>query len=245
MSLAKTFQRQLHQQTKIHAAWLPVLNTFRVGTYGLMEGGVLRPLGHIADDFGVELGKLEKSPTGGATFESEGVVTTRTVANVEVPNFSGAGDGEAKLSYTFKRKDSVLFKAPELTLTQLPSIAAVANQLQQKLGVGWRRAYRVVSGVYSASSPLILLASEADTTISFEGKASALKQIEAASAAVEFETSASSERSFRVAGKAGIVGLGLFKLALFGGPSVLAKKASPTDAQFETGEAWTDIEDDL
>lgn len=241
MSLAKTFESQLHKQAAIHAAWLPVLNTFRVGTYGLMEGGVLRPLGHIKDDFGVDPGALESSPAAGATFESEGVTTVRTVAGVEVPAFSQVGDSEAKLSYTFKRKDSVLFRAPELTLSQMPSIQLVANQLQQKRQVGWRRAYRVVSAVYHAKGPLVLLASEANTTISFEGKASALKQIEAASAAVEFEASASSQRSFRVAGKAGVVGLGLFKLGLFGGPQHLAVANAPV----ELGTDWSDVEDDV
>jgi hypothetical protein len=238
MGLADTFQRELRAQLRFHAAWYPVANTFRVGTYGLVEGGVLRPLGHVADDFGVDLGESQASPAAGpSAFESAGVVTVRTVAGAAVNALPDVGDLDAKLSFTFKNANSAVFKAATLTLEEMPSVNRVAHLLAGH--PTWEKRFRIVSGVYRAEAPVVLIASEAGTTVAFDGKVSALKLIEGGNADVSFNISSSSEKCFRTAGKPGVVGLALFRVGWFGGPKVLG------DAPVDDGKNWPALEDDI
>jgi hypothetical protein len=39
--LAKTFNQSIKKEVNAYAAWFPVTNTFKIGDYGLIEGGVL------------------------------------------------------------------------------------------------------------------------------------------------------------------------------------------------------------
>jgi len=49
---AKRFSKLLHKEIDVHAAWLPISNTFRVGDYGLISDAVFATLGNI-EEFGV------------------------------------------------------------------------------------------------------------------------------------------------------------------------------------------------
>lgn len=240
MSLAKNFQKQLHAQLKIHAAWMPVANTFQIGTYGLVEGGVLRPLGHVSNDFGVTIGPTLTSPsTGPCTFESKGVQTVRTVAGAKVDAFPDLGTVDAKLTFRFESRDSVLFRAAALEHEHMSSVVNVANQLKEN--ADWSKRFRVVSGLYSAAASVVLLASEANTEIAFDANVAALKAIEAGDAKLDFGVSTSSERCFRSVGKKGVIGLSLFRIGLFGGLKLLN-----TDLQLDESTGWGDeLEDDL
>lgn len=240
MSLAKNFQKQLHNELNIHAAWMPVANSIKVGTYGLFEGGVLRPMGHITNDFGIQIGELQQSATTNASFASAGVTTIRTVAEVEVDSFASAGDVEAKLSFTFKDKDSVLLKTPALTEFRMESIPTVAKALAEH--PDWDKGYRVVSAVHEAEDSVVLLAGEAGTKIELNAAASALQQLEGGKGSVEFEFSTSSERSWRSIGKPGVIGISLFKLGWFNKIKLLAEQE---DIKIEYSEDWTELDDDL
>ena len=238
MSLAKNFQKQHHAQVKIHAAWLPVANTFEIGTYGIVEGGVLRPLGHITGDFGVEVGEIKPGGSSKFAFSSAGVTTIKTVAGAQVDSFPDVGELEAKLTFSFKDKDSVVLKAPEITHDSMVSIRTVAKKLAAQ--DDWRRTFRVVSGTYRADDSIILLASEAETKIAFNAKVSALKAIQGGSGTVDFELSSSSERSLHFIGKSGVIGLALFKLNWLNRVDVLAE-AEELDVETD----WEELSDDI
>lgn len=240
MSLAKNLQRGLKKEMNFHAAWMPVANSFRVGTYGLVEGGVLRPLGHITDDFGVDIGELETGNTTTLDFESKGVTTIRAVAGAEVPAFPDVGSLDAELTFLFSDSDSVVLKTPTLDYRSMPSVQKVANQIA-KLDE-WSRSFRVVSGVYEAGNSVVLLASEANTKITFDGKVSALEQILRGNGKVDFEFSVSSEKSFRSIGKQGVIGLSLFRLGWFDRVKLLAEGK---DADIDEGANWTELEEDI
>jgi hypothetical protein len=47
MGTARDFDDILKRELNIHAAWLPVTNTFRLGDYGIVSDGVLVPMGNI------------------------------------------------------------------------------------------------------------------------------------------------------------------------------------------------------
>jgi hypothetical protein len=242
MSLAKNFQRELHNQIQIHAAWFPVANTFKIGTYGLIEGGVLKAAGHITDDFGIPVGEIDRASTGKpVAFQSAGVSTSYFAAGGKVDALPQVADADAKLTFKFSAKDSVLYRSSALSVESMRSVQTVAD----KLGAlrKWRSAFRVVSGVYRAESPVVLLASEAGTEISFDAKVSALKALQGGDASASYSLSLSNQRSFSFTGTPGVVGLSLFKLGWFGSLKLLGPEGT---AQVDAGSTWgADLEDDL
>jgi len=242
MSLAKNFQRQLHHEIQIHAAWFPVANTFKVGTYGLVEGGVLKAAGHITDDFGIPVGEIDQASTGRPiAFQSAGVTTSYFAAGGKVDALPQAGDLDAKLSFKFNEKDSVLFRASALALESMRSVQTVADKLANLKK--WRSAFRVVSGVYRAQSPVVMLAAEAGTEVTFDAKVSALKAIEGGDASAAFSLSLTNQRSFSFTGTPGVVGLSVFRLGFFGHLHLLGPEGN---ARIESGAAWgPDLDDDL
>ena len=238
MSLAKNFQKQLFKELNIHAAWFPVANTFRVGTYGLIQGGVLQPIGHLTEDFGIQLGEPDTRRPASPSSSNPMASRPRILGRRQIDALPQVGDVDAKLTFKFNNKDSVLFRVATLEIEAMRSVQAIAA----KLGANakWRRAFRVVSAVYRTDSPVILLASEAGTEISFNANVAALKALEGGSVNGSVTASSSSDRSLDFVGTPGIVGLKLFKLGLLGGLKLLGP------AQVEHGESWgADLDDDL
>ena len=46
MGTARAFDRILKSELNIHAAWLPITNTFSVGDFGLISDGVFAKMGN-------------------------------------------------------------------------------------------------------------------------------------------------------------------------------------------------------
>lgn len=53
MGTARHFNKILHDEIDVYAAWLPVTNNFQLGDYGVISDGVFAKLGNI-DEFEVK-----------------------------------------------------------------------------------------------------------------------------------------------------------------------------------------------
>ena len=78
----------------------------------------------------------------------------------------------------------------------------------------WKHKYRVVSTTYTGKNCLVLLSSKAGTKVEFEATASALKQLDLGNVEFKPSVSSSSDQVLDIIGKTGVLGLGLFKLAI-------------------------------
>ncbi|MDP6555070.1 MAG: hypothetical protein QGF59_04865 [Pirellulaceae bacterium] len=217
MSLAKNFNKALHGQLKIYAAWYPVANTFNVGDFGLIDGGVFRRLGDVSE-FGVDFQTASGKPAS-IDFASAGTRSIRTVAGVEVPALSEIGEVEAKLTFDFSQANSNVIKA-SLDVLEMQNIYQVSRQLAKH--DDWEKRFKIVWAVYTGKQCVIISTSEAGTKVEFSGKANLLQQIEAGQVEVSPSIESSSDRVFKSVGKTGVVGLGLFKLGWFDRVKVLA-----------------------
>src|SRR5689334_20002581 len=103
MGTARKFNKILHSELDVHAAWVPVTNTFALGDYGVFSDGVFVKMGNIAE-FGVTFATASGAPTR-FRFRSDGVRVTKFVAGAEVPAIPQV-DLEASIRIEFSTSDS-------------------------------------------------------------------------------------------------------------------------------------------
>jgi hypothetical protein len=243
MGTASLFDDVLKRELNIHAAWLPVTNTFEIGDYGLVSDGVMVKMGNVRA-FGIGWTSKE-GPTMQLNFASDGTRVTRAVGNASVQAFPDQ-DIDASFTIEFERESSFLVKAG-LTSSEMQDLAAVAKKLSGH--PDWKSRYRVVSAVHVGQQCTILSSKGANSKIVLSGKASALKQLDLADASARIETSSSERIGLDIVGQTGVVGLSLFKIRwLIGGVETLAaSRHNGPNAQtrVDTSAAWGKLDDDL
>ena len=230
MGTARDFDDILKQELNIHAAWLPIINTFKLGDYGLISDGVLVKAGNIRDDFGVTFAPAA-GPRMQLNFTSKGTTVVRFVGGATVTEFPD-NDIEAKLLVEFKRESSFLLKA-SLTMTEMGDLNAVANKLKNE--PQWQKNFRVVSAIYTSANCAIISSKAAGSKIELSGKAKALKQFDLGSASAEVQASLKEEIGLDIVGRKGVIGVGMFKLGWWRSLRTL----SPDDnVPIETMQDW-------
>jgi hypothetical protein len=237
MGTASDFEGILREELKIHAAWLPITNTYRLGDYGLVSDGVFVRIGNI-DSFGVS-DAGQSGPESNLSFTSKDTNIVRIVGEGDAKAFPDA-DVSARLTIEFNQDRAFMIRAA-LTSEEMKDLHAVALALRQT--IGWEQRFRVVSAVYKATGCTIVSAHSKGAKVEISGKANALKQLEGGSAGAGISVTSSSKLGLEIVGKSGVIGLGLFKLGFFGGPKVLSRHdVKREDVSFEQG---VDLVDDL
>ncbi|GAB2597388.1 hypothetical protein Aab01nite_72930 [Paractinoplanes abujensis] len=236
MGTARKFSKVLHSELDVHAAWLPVTNTFALGDYGVVSDGVFVKMGNIAE-YGVTFTPATGAPTK-LRFRSDGTRVTKFLAGAEVPNIPQV-DLEASIRIEFSTKDSFYVDAPVLTVESMQDVAEVGAALRK--AEGWRRKYRVVSSTYAAQGCTIISSREANTAFELNATANVLHLLELGQAQGGITLSGERAAGLEVIGASGVVGLRLFKLRrLTGSTDVL--RSDSFDIDYETE---GDLEDDV
>lgn len=223
MGVPKDFNDIIQKQLNIFAAWVPIVNDYALGDYGVIADGVFAKLGNIKDDFGVTF-QDEPGKEADIDFTSEGasVVKIGGEGGVNVPP---GGDVKVKVQIEFSREKSFLVKSPTITVRNIKNINELAKQL--KATDRWDGQWKVVHQVYNALDAVIVSTIAAGTKLDFSGDASAIGQMKLGSAGVNIDTNKT--LGLKINGKNGVIGLGLFRIKskLFGGwkVDVLAEKA--------------------
>ena len=242
MGTPALFDSILKKHLGIHAAWLPVTNTFELGDYGLVSDGVLVKIGNIRS-FGTSWQETD-GPESRLDFASEGTRVTRTVGGAEL-NALPDQDLDAKVTIEFANASSFLIKA-NLAVREMQDIADVARRLRDH--DDWESRYRVVSRTYVGGRCTVLSSTGAQSKIELTGKANALKQLELGAASMDVEIASSEKIGLQIVGKTGVVGLSLFKLGwLTGRPKLLGAPQQLDDdgVTLETEANWAGLDDDV
>ncbi|PQP34780.1 hypothetical protein C6A37_05965 [Desulfobacteraceae bacterium SEEP-SAG9] len=233
--LARSFNRALHNELTIYAAWYPVANTIKLGDFGLIEDGVFRALGNISE-FNAHFNHAA-GESASIDFRSRGATAVRMVGGSKVDSYPEVGNVEATLSFNFENANSCLIKGM-LSVMAMQNIYQVAKKLKEH--DSWERRFRVVSATYTSENIVIIATSESDTKVEFSATVDALKQVELGKVEAKVGIQSTKEKVFMSVGKSGVVGLRLFKLGIWGGVKVLGNE----DTAYE--EQWgEDLEDDL
>ncbi len=239
MTIKRFYNRAIRRNLGFFAAWPPVTNALKVGTFGLMRGGVFARVGHITEDFGVEF-ELEQGPPSSYHYKSEGVTKVRTQAGVVVPVFE-AIDVDAKLDITFDGDHSLNLDIQKVYSQEMTSPYAVARALADK--PGWRRRYRVIDKVFVAERPAIYIAQTKGTTVSLVGKAKILKAIDEGLVDIDANISveASTTNTWTMPSSDTLSAVGPVHMHLF---RVKRGSASPIRGEFEAAEDIIDGSED-
>lgn len=239
MGLAESFSDTLHDQLQVYAAWFPVVNTIKVGDFGLIEDGVFRSMGNISK-FGIDV-VTAPGQKAEMDFVSDGTTLTRFVAGAQVPKYPPVADLDAKLELEFKRENSCMIKA-QLSVIEMQDIHGVAKKLKDL--DDWEKNFKVVSSTYTGEKCVIIACREAGTKVSFSGKASILQQVELGKVEVAPTFESSSSACFKSVGETGVVGIRLFTFGFFGGIKVLGpgdKETAKVDVQMLKGKLKNDL----
>lgn len=216
MGIPNQFNDIIQKHLNVNAAWLPVTNNFKLGDYGIISDGVFVKMGNI-DEYGVSFIQAE-GPEASIDFTSANTRVLKFAGGAEVTAIP-AGAVDAKITIRFENEKSFLVKAPVIKMSEIQNVTQVAGQLKNKNQ--WEKKWKVVYRVFNALDSLIVSTISGGTELTLSGNAEALNNMKVGSASVDLSTT--KELGLKILGKSGIIGLGLFKLKIFGGdPKFLA-----------------------
>jgi hypothetical protein len=242
MGVPNQFNDIIQQHLNVFAAWVPVVNRYALGDYGIMADGVFSKLGNVKEDYGVTFN----------TGQGDEASIDFTSANAKVIKFDGgtevsvipAGAVNAKVQVEFTSDKSFMVKSPKITVTNIENIQSLAKQLKDKKD--WDGKWKVVHQVYFAEEALVVCTKTAGTKLTFSGDAAALGKMKLGNAGVNIDTDR--ELGLKINGKSGIIGLGLFRIKnkTFGGWKVDVLALGKEDQDLvEVLEATAENNDDL
>jgi hypothetical protein len=239
--LAKSYEKAIKRELTAHAAWFPIINTFKIGDFGVFENGVFRSMGNIKDKYPELDLRIDQSPGGKVNFSSEGTKTFKfDAAGNIVGSFAQLGDANAALKFEFTKRNSVVLKADEIILSQLQNIEEVASFVSSKSD--WKRKYKVITHTYTGENCLVICARESGSEFTINAKADILSDIEVGKANAGFETSSSNSSTYDSIGKTGVLALRFFKINWLGNIRVLSDSINKITIQ-DTFDG--DLEDDF
>lgn len=212
MRIANKLEGILRQQLKCHVAWLPIANTYALGDYGLMSGGVFNKMGNV-QEFGGAF-SAENSPPVTLDFSSANTTTATFVGEAEVKVLPASAI-DASIRYKFNDADSFILKANTVRVQAVSNLNALMNSLKKKQQ--WERRFYVVRQLWTAEDALVLASLAAGTEVRIAGDAPALQQLKIGKATAELAVTSSQELGLKLVGKTGAIGLSFAKFGfLFG-----------------------------
>jgi hypothetical protein len=238
VGVADEFNKQLRREVDAYAAWFPVTNSFALGDYGLVSNGVFQRLGNITE-FGVDPGKGEPSGTAKIDFKSQGTTTVSLVGDARVDALPDAPI-DASLRIEFNDSDSCFAKAAKGWVVEIPNVREIAQKLAR--ANGWRRKYRVVSGVITGENCVIVTSTAKNASFELSGKADALSQIGLGAIGAGIRIANENNVGLTIVGESGVVALRMFKLKLWGDQARLLESGGEVDVEVDEAD---ELEDDV
>lgn len=232
MGTPRIFNDLLREEAGMQAAWLPLTNTFELGDFGLVSGGVFNKIGNIRSFFPKDDSDLFEVLEGGESslrFASDGISINRFDADGSVKEFSGLGDTSASISIDFANEDS-FYVSGKLRMRQIANVESLADRLYRI--AGWRSKYQVVRHVYYAENCTVISSSGAGAKVSLNGSASLLQAFESGAASTSLVRNSNEKIGIELIGERGVLGIRLFKVRwITGGVNLLSDQIRSLDHQ--------------
>ena len=235
--LAKQFNKALQRNHQTYAAWFPVSNTFKVGDYGYIEGGVFRSIGNIKTDFDVDF-TTKAGPESKIDFSSDNTTTTNFVGGLQVPALPSAGAMEAKINFGFNKGNSFVVKA-NLTSEEMDSKQKVAWALAKH--PHWKSKYKVVETTYTGKNCVVIASASGGFNLGIGGSVDALAAFNAGNASADLKIENGHKADFNSVGETGVIALRIFRIK--GGDVDFLKEIKEEDVELAT--ISEDVEDDI
>lgn len=205
------YDRLLRDALGCRAVWPPVLTPVGLGDFGVVDGGVFRRLGNVAE-FGLDFA-VEHGPPSRLDLHSADARLIRLAGDVALP-VDGVAAG---VRVEFARSDGFVLKCARVELAQIADLGALARRLlgaRTPDGRRWRPlAWRLVWQLYAGRDVLFLAARSAGSHVELHGRG--------AGPSLRGGAGLTAARSVglgvEVVGDSGPIGLGLARVRLVGG----------------------------
>jgi len=229
MGIPNQFNDIIKNHLNVFAAWIPVVNKYGLGDYGIFADGVFSKLGNIKDDFQVSFTEGSGAEAS-IDFTSSASAVRKFNAGAQVDVIPAAAVN-AKVEVGFQNENSFMVKSPVITVAVIENVNAVAMQL--KATGKWDGMWKVVYQVYSAQDAVIVSTISPNTTLTFGGDVNALEKLKLGNLGVNI--SSDKALGLNIQGKSGVIGLGLFRIktGIFGGSKtqILGEAIGDEDAE--------------
>tara|TARA_R110002072_G_scaffold1428_6_gene12047 strand:+ start:3203 stop:3994 length:792 start_codon:yes stop_codon:yes gene_type:complete len=240
MGIARKFNKLLHDEIRVHAAWLPITNTFEIGDYGVISEGVFTRLGNVSE-FGTPEAAIAAGPSSSIDFTSKGASTVRLVADAEVDSLPDT-DVSARIRIHFENENSFIVKA-QLTSEEIRNKNEVAKAAFQH--PEWRSRYKIVTSIFSAENCVFIASNSAGAEVEFGGTAKALKTFELGKVEAGIALTNFRDIGLEVVGAMGALGLRMVRKRWLGLGAIPVEKANFTNLDFETSDGIMQSVEDL
>lgn len=201
------------------AVWPPVLTPTLLGDYGVVDGGVFRRLGNVAE-FATPFTTTRGQPSR-LDLSTSDVRLTRFAGGVQVPSLAGLGDVSARVRIEFGRSDGFVLKCARVELEEIADLGVLARRLlaaRAPDGQRWRPlAWRLVWQRYTGHDVFFFAARSAGSHVELDGSATLLHGIDAAAGSAGLSRHRAAGLGLEIVGDSGPIGLGLARVKLVGG----------------------------
>lgn len=213
------------------AVWPPVITAVQLGDYGVVDGGVFRRLGNVAD-FGLAFTTTRGQPSR-LDLSTSDVRLTRLAGGVKVPTLAGLGDVAASVRIEFGRSDGFVLRCARVELDEIADLGALARRLlaaRAPDGQRWRPlAWRLVWQRFSGRDVFFFAARSAGSHVELDGSAALLHGIDAAAGSAGLSRHRAAGLGLEIVGDSGPLGLGLARVKLIGGVKFFADDPDDPD----------------
>lgn len=206
------YDRLLRDALGCRAVWPPVLTPVGLGDFGVVDGGVFRRLGNVAE-FGLDFA-VEHGPPSRLDLHSADARLTRLAGDVALPVDRVA----AGVRVEFTRSDGFVLRCERVELAQIADLGALARRLlgaRAPDGRRWRPlAWRLVWQVYTGRDVLFLAARSAGSHVELHARGAGPSPL---TGGAGLAARRSVGLGLEVVGESGPIGLGLARVRLVGG----------------------------
>jgi hypothetical protein len=232
MPTDQQYGASIRTETTLFANWPP--NAPReIGDFGRVNGALFEFFGRLDPKEIGALGSRESPSPAGYDIMIKSTRSLKSHLSAEAK--AKVADGKALLEIKFTSEEGVVFAAPSVTITEITSLQALGNMLNQRRLKGtWDMDHAVVIQVTKAESATILLSNQEGAGIDFEVAANApvnsqvVAKLDAGSSVVD-----SRGVGIKIIGEGPLTPL--FKLAylkgrIFGAPKIAYRQALPPNS---------------
>jgi hypothetical protein len=212
MSLPETFDKHLRKAINARSVWMPgspvQIGDIMIRKDGLFDHGPFKQVGHISE-FGASI-KSAAHIDVSLDLASSKVKQRVFQGGVETGKDKLDLAAEASVKFEFNGSSEFLLKTPSLSGLSIQNLLMIAGQLVGK--PGWQHDdFFIVNETYGATDWTFLGTKESNASFEFSGKGAGILSL--LSAGVSAGLKSSGTIDVKLAGKTGMVGMNLVRIA--------------------------------
>ncbi len=208
MKTRKIYTKEMYQQFRYLAAWLPG-TPFTLGDIGVLKGKEFTKIGNLEEhgiNFEIE---IDKTPADLEYASKGGVSIITKLSGAVSPEGSSLSNIDAGISANFSKENSILFKANNTTTPSIKNQIKLGEEVLELYKKGkWNKDWAIITELVESESASILISSSKEAKIDLKVAGDiGSKQLDIADAELNFQLSFSKDLSTKIIAQKGLTPL--------------------------------------